>query len=301
MYKLKNLFSNSVTRKIILFFSFLVILLCWLLVSQKKKMEHQMELKIQFIEQKNMLRDELDDIIEEHDDLLDEYSELNDQLHEKDSIIQRQISEIRDLIRVKSDLNLARDKIENLKKISKRYLANIDSLLVINKQLTNEKDSVINVNKDINWKNYKLSKENQELVEAVNKGSILGMKNVQVEAIKYKSSGREVSTKQARKTQKIRVCFTIEANAIAKSEQKTIYMQLIDNKGYVIHNNLDSIRYIIDEQEIDCTAFKRIEYKNLEIAECIEWERIDILEPGYYLINLIIEGRVSAQTTFKLK
>ena len=269
--------------------------------SQKRKMEHQMQLKIQFIEQKNMLRDELDDIIEEHDDLLDEYSELNDQLHEKDSVIQKQISEIRDLIRVKSDLKLAAKKIENLKKISKKYLANIDSLLVINEQLTNEKDSVISVNKDINWKNYKLSKENQELVEAVNKGSILEIENLQVEAIKYKSSGREVSTKQARKTQKIRVCFIIEPNAIAKSEIKTVYMQLIDNKGQLIHNNSNSIKYIMDDQEIECTSFKEIEYKNLEIAECIEWERTDILEEGFYIINLIIEGRVSAQTTLRLK
>ena len=44
-----------------------------------------MKLKVQFIEQKNMLRDELDDIIDEHDDLLDEYGELNDKLYEKDS------------------------------------------------------------------------------------------------------------------------------------------------------------------------------------------------------------------------
>ena len=301
MYNLNKLFSNSAIRRVILFFSLLVVLLCWLLFSQKKKMEHQMELKIQFIEQKNMLRDELDDIIEEHDELLDEYSELNDQLHEKDSVIQKQISEIRDLIRVESDLKLAREKIESLKKISKKYLANIDSLLVINKQLTNEKDSVINVNKDINWKNYKLSKKNQELVETVSKGSILEIDNIQVEAIKYKNSGREVSTKQARKTQKIRVCFTIEANVIAKPEKKTVYMQLINNQGDVIHNKPNSIKYVIDDQEIDCTSFKEIEYKNIEIAECMEWERTDILEEGFYLINLIIEGRVSAQTTFRLK
>ena len=58
-------------------------------------MEEQMELKIQFIEQKNMLRDELDDLIDEHDELLDEYGDLNNQLHDKDSIIQKQITDIR--------------------------------------------------------------------------------------------------------------------------------------------------------------------------------------------------------------
>ena len=71
-----------------------------------------------------MLRDELDDIIDEHDDLLDEYGDLNEQLHEKDSLIQEQIAEIRNLIRTKSDLKEARRKIETLKSISKKYIAN---------------------------------------------------------------------------------------------------------------------------------------------------------------------------------
>ena len=55
----------------------------------------------------------------------------------------------------KKDLKEARFKIEKLKKISKRYLADIDSLFYINEKLSSEKDSVIKVNKNINRKNYK--------------------------------------------------------------------------------------------------------------------------------------------------
>ena len=43
-------------------------------------MKNQMDLKIQFIEQKNILRDELDDLVDEHDELLEEYGDLNNQL-----------------------------------------------------------------------------------------------------------------------------------------------------------------------------------------------------------------------------
>ena len=110
--KLKLLFANTGKRKIVYFFLIIVISLLASLYLQKNKMEQQMQLKVQFIEQKNMLRDELDDIIDEHDDLLDEYGELNEQLHEKDSLIQDQIAEIRNLIRTKSDLKEARRKID---------------------------------------------------------------------------------------------------------------------------------------------------------------------------------------------
>ena len=78
-----------------------------------------MDLKIQFIEQKNILRDELDDLIDEHDDLLEEYGDLNDQLFQKDSLIQKQIAEIRNLIRTQNDLKEARENREFKKDSSK--------------------------------------------------------------------------------------------------------------------------------------------------------------------------------------
>jgi len=255
---------------------------------------------VQFIEQKNMLRDELDDIIDEHDDLLDEYGEMNEQLHEKDSLIQKQIAEIRNLIRTKSDLKEARRKIETLKSISKKYIANIDSLLVVNEVLTFEKDSVVNVNKDINWKNYKLNKENEQLVETVNKGSVLKLDNIEVEAIKHRRNGNEASTEKAKKTQKIRVCFSVLANPIAKSEVKTVYMQLIDNNGIVIRGN-KNVSVSISDNTVICTDSSDFNYENIEMIHCFEWERVHMLAAGYYLINLIVDEKVALQTTLKLK
>ena len=61
-------------------------------------------------------------MIDEHDDLLEEYGDLNDQLFQKDSLIQKQIAEIRNLIRTKNDLKEARVKIENLKRIAQNYV-----------------------------------------------------------------------------------------------------------------------------------------------------------------------------------
>ena len=110
-----NLFSTFLIRlknnKLIVLLFIIVTVLVFFLFYQKKTMEHQMDLKIQFIEQKNILRDELDDLIDEHDDLLEEYGDLNEQLFQKDSLIQKQISEIRNLIRTKNDLKEAREKI----------------------------------------------------------------------------------------------------------------------------------------------------------------------------------------------
>ena len=300
MNKLKELWAVPSSRKVIILFGVLVVIFIAVLSLQQNKMEQQMELKIQFIEQKNMLRDELDDLIDEHDDLLDEYGELNEHLHEKDSIIQHQIAEIRNLIRTKSDLKETQQKIAALKDISKRYLANIDSLLVLNETLTIEKDSVIKENKNINWKNYKLNKQNEKLAEKVNKSSVLELLTIDVEAVRYRSTGREVTTRFAKKVQKIRICFSVGANQISDAETKEVYLRIINERGMLIFG-LEEMNVEVNDSTFGCTSLAEFDYNNIEMESCFEWERIAQLEKGTYLLNLIIEGRVLGQTELKLR
>ena len=223
-------------------FIFIILSLVTSLFFQKEQMQKQMDIKIQFVEEKNQLRDELDDLIDEHDNLLEEYSGLGNQLQVQDSIIKQQISDIRGLLRKENDLKLAREKIDRLKEIAKRYIADIDSLLVLNQKLTNQKDSVIRVNRDINWKNYKLNKQNIELEKKVSEGSILEVSDLNVTTFRYRKSGRLVETSSAKKTQIIQVCFLVLQNTIAKKEIKNYYLQIIDPNSNVISLN-DSIKY----------------------------------------------------------
>ena len=231
-----NFPENKPKRKWLYILLFVAVGLLVFLFFQEKKIKKQQAIKMQFIEEKNALRDDLDDLIDEHDNLLEQYGDLNTQLGEKDSTIRSQISEIRSLIRTKEDLKIAKVKMEILKTISKKYLADIDSLYTINTQLHNENDSVIKVNKNINWKNYKLNKENQELIDKVNKGSVLEVGDILVETLKYRNSGKEVETSSASKVINIRITFNIEYNPIAEKGPKTIYLRFLSpDKKLFLH------------------------------------------------------------------
>ena len=97
-----KIISSFLQNKITIYFLlFLVVVLSLTIFIQKDNMHKEMELKVQFIEQKNMLRNELDDILDEHESLLDEYGQLNEDLQEKDSLIKEKIIEIDNLINVK--------------------------------------------------------------------------------------------------------------------------------------------------------------------------------------------------------
>jgi hypothetical protein len=292
--------ENKPKKKWLYILLVIIVGLVVFLIFKEIKEKKQDAIRMQYIEEKNALRDDLDDLIDEHDDLLDEYGNLNNQLEDDDSIIQNQIAEIRNLIRNKDDLTEARKKIAILKDIAKRYLYNIDSLLVMNENLTIEKDSVIQENKNINWKNYKLNKQNEKLVEKVSKGSVLEVLNVDVETVKYRATGREVPTRFAKKVQKVRICFTIGANQISDAEEKIVFMQLIDPNGGLIYGK-ENIEVNVSDSIFNCTNSSVFNYHNIEINNCLEWERVQQLESGNYLINLIIEGRVAGQQQFKLR
>ena len=296
-----NLFLTFLIRlknnKLIVLLFIIVTVLVFFLFYQKKTMEHQMDLKIQFIEQKNILRDELDDLIDEHDDLLEEYGDLNEQLFQKDSLIQEQISEIRNLIRTKNDLKEAREKIDNLKRIAQNYVKDIDSLYYVTERLSSEKDSVIKVNKDINWKNYKLNKTNIQLSEKVNMGSTLKIKDITVEPFRYRSTGKEVSTRSASKTQTLRTCFYISANLIADPGKKEVLIQFVNSRNEI----LSSSDTILNNEGTMFSSKTSIEYKNKQEFVCLDWQRYIPLEEGEYIVKIFIDDVFTSETVFKLR
>ena len=298
MHKIKEVILNN--KKLVVITLLLSSVLFLVYFFQLKKIKNQMKLQIQFIEEKNILRDELDDLIDEHDYLLEEYSDLNREHRDEDSLIRQQITEIRNLIRVQNDLKEARKKIENLKIISKKYLSNIDSLLVINKKLTSEKDSIINVNKDINWKNYRLNQQNKQLTEKVSKGSILELFDLEISPIRFRATGREISTKYAKKVQILRVCFSVAQNKITNEGIKDVYMHLIFNGNTIINPN-DSISTNINDSLVFYTHKAEVDYQNVEVRTCSDWQRGLMLEAGTYSIKLYIDGNLSATKEFILK
>ena len=296
MQYFKSILTYIKNNKLLVALFILILLLISSLFYQSESMKKQMDLKIQFIEQKNIIRDELDDLVDEHDELLEEYGDLNNQLFEKDSLIQNQIAEIKNLIRNKKDLKEARIKIENLKRISKRYLADIDSLFYINERLASEKDSVIKVNKNINWKNYTLNKKNIQLSDQVNKGSVLEVSNISVEALRFRGTGKEVPTRSAQKTQILRSCFNISANQIAKSGQKSLCIQYLNPRGEIL-NSTDSVNI----NQVQYSFTDSINYLNKDLEICIDFERNKMLIEGNYVLKVFIDDLFLAESKFNLR
>ena len=303
--------KNRLTLFLIVIFGILICFLSYSLWQEnqrrtEREAEHAKELEKgrkkerEKVLEEVSLNDKLDNLIDKHQNLLDDYDIQDQDLLQQDSVINQMKKEIEYLLDITKDLKEARQKIEVLKDISRRYVKNIDSLLRVNGALIFEKDSVVKVNQNINWKNYKLKKQNEKLSEKVSKGSVLEVLDIKIETKKYRSSGHEVNTKRANKVQKIRTCFTVSANQISDAETKTVYMQIFHENGELIQGK-ELLKTIVADSSVECTSAADFEYNNIEITHCFEWERVQILLSGTYLVNLIIEGNIAAQTTLKLR
>lgn len=288
----KTIFKDPRTKRIITVLGIAVILLLISLIWQSMQFEKQVALKTQFIEEKNALRDDLDDLIDEHEFLKDEHSELNEQLFEKDSIINAYAADIKKLLRSENQLVEAKRKIIRLKKISRKYISAIDSLLTMNANLVIENDSVKKANSIISSRNKKLEKTNQQLVDRVSVASILKAENIDVEGLYYRASGREVTSSRASKIQNFRICLSILENQVAEAGVKELFIRIIAPDGSVLN-----VANQIQELELPDTILQysfshSFEYENQYFTDCFLWTRGNVLIAGDYRFELIVDNEL---------
>ena len=285
--------KDKKSRRIIILLSVVLSFLLIFMLVRENQYQENIETVIQYEEEKNSLRDNLDDLIDEHEILKDEYGDLSNQLEERDSTILAYADEIKQLLRSKGELTQARAKIRRLKEISKRYVSAIDSLYTLNQLLQLENDSVKRANQLISNRNRTLEKNNQDLSERVFTASMLRVENIQVEGVYYRSSGREVTTTRASKIQNFSICFDIIENKVTEAGLKDIYIRIINPQGDVLNvaNKIQEIT-IDSDSVIQYTTNFTFDYTNQKISECQLWTRGNVLIPGIYYFEFIMDDEI---------
>lgn len=288
-----KLIKDKKSKKTIYSLALLLVALIVVLLVREGKHQEQIETVIQYEQEKNTLRDNLDDLIDEHEILKDEYSDLSNQLVEKDSTILAYADEIKKLLRTKGQLKEARQKILRLKEISMKYVSAIDSLYTLNQSLQLENDSVRKANRLISNRNRTLEKNNQLLSERVYTASMLRLENIQIEGVYYRSSGREVVTTRASKIQNFSICYDVVENKVTDPGLKNMYVRIVGPRNNVLNvaNKIQELN-ITNDSIVQYTVAYSFEYSNQKISECQLWTRGNVLKPGVYTFEFIIDGQV---------
>lgn len=236
-------------------------------------------------------------------------AELDEAIAAKTSVSDELIAEREKVVQLIADLEKSKGDVASLRQIQRKYndlnarlkglLAENEALKKENSNLTTQKDSVVVALGESKKFNDTLVVQNENLAKTVEKGSKLTIMNLRTQAIKERSSGKQIVTDKARRADKLKVCFSIAQNAIAKSGDKLYYVQIIDSKNNVLG---DKSTEAFGEMSLTYSFTTNVAYKNesVDICEFLDGKGKDF-EKGTYFVNIFDKGELVSKTSFELK
>ena len=147
--------------------------------------------------------------------------------------------------------------------------------------------------------NSQLQEEKEQLNEKVESMAFLNMVHLNARAFKERSSGKQIETDRARKTDKFEVCYTIAKNPLVKEGTKELYVQVIGPRQLVVSPKYK--RFKEERFELNYSFITAFDYKNENINKCdyLDIEDSEELSKGIYTVN--IYDKQSLITSYRLE
>jgi len=294
-------------RAIILWFVILLLMgsngvTIWLWLNTKNEVVREKIIKEQVFVERDNVKDDLLELQKEYGTLEAKDAAMQVEIDAKKKRIEELIKEA---VKHKGDASIIaslRKETETLRSIMKGFVRTIDSLNTLNQNLVAEKKTVIKQLGVEKEKQNTLIKEKDELKSTIAKGSVLTCFNVSAKAVSYKRGGKkEVETSKARKTQKIKVGFTLGENKIAKTGEKTVYIRVMTPDGKEMAKSYDdNYKFIFNKSSGYFAGKETLNYANVEISGVTYCEGQGDYVPGKYMIEITCDGVVIGNTTLKL-
>jgi hypothetical protein len=226
---------------------------------------------------------------------------------ENTSMSEELIAEREKVVNLIADLKKSKGDAASMAKYKSQYFAletkmkgmmqEIEVLKTANAKLTTERDSTVMVLGEAKKYNEVLVGQNEELSKTVEVASKLSVLNLKTAAYKLRSSGKQIATDKASRADILKISFTIAENKVAKSGDKTYYVQVIDSK-----NN------VLGQKETQSFGGKSLTYSFLTTVK-FENKTVDVVqdlsgkdfEKGSYFVNVFDNGELVSKSSFSLR
>jgi len=266
-----------------------LIFLIFMYFDKKSKM---VEMETILTQEKDSLANELRHMVVAYDTLKTNNDTLNaGLLKQKNKIVQ--------LLSVNaSNVQLIRkykSEITTMREIMKSYIVQIDSLNTKNKMLVSENTEIKQQITQVQNTNSELSKVKEELSTKVEVASIIQAKDIVAVSLNRK---QKVTTR-INLLDKLRICFTLRENPLAKSGQKDVYMRVIRPDSLVITSSPNNL-FDYKDNKIIYSANRQIDYLNQDIEMCIFLDNTSDFIIGNYSVELYLDDNIIGRTNFML-
>jgi len=267
----------------------ILIFLVIMYFDQKNKM---IEMETVLTQEKDSLANELKQMVASYDTLKSNNDSLNANLEkEKTRIIQLlsvNASNVQLIKKYKSEITTMRE-------IMKSYIVQIDSLNTRNKILVAENTQIRQDYSKVRNTNVELEKVKEELNSKVEIASVIQAKNILAVPLNKKRK----ETSRIALLDKLRICFTLRENPLAKAGEKEVFMRVLRPDSLVITSSPDNL-FSFKENKLIYSANRTADYMNQDIEMCIFLDNTGDFIPGNYSVELYLEDNIIGKTTFVL-
>lgn len=283
----KNLPVSMITISIIL--SAILIFLVIMYFDQKHKM---VEMETVLTQEKDSLANELRHMVTAYDTLKTNNDSLNAGLQKERTRIVKLLSVNASNVQL---IKKYKSEITTMREIMKSYIVQIDSLNTRNKVLVAENSVIRQQITQVRNTNTELSKVKEELSSKVEIASVIQAKDIVAVSLNKK---RKETTKIGL-LDKLRICFTLRENPLAKPGQKVVYMRVIRPDSLVITTSPNNL---IDYKgrKVIYSANREVDYMNQDIEMCIFLDNTGDFIIGNYSVELYLENNIIGRTNFML-
>lgn len=184
---------------------------------------------------------------------------------------------------LQTKMNGLMQEVEVLKKENQTLTTNLDSTKVVLEDTKNYTKTLVG--------------QNEELARTVEKGSKLSVTNLKTAAYKQRTSGKQVATERAGRADILKVSFTIAENSIAKTGDKTYYVQVIDSKNNVLG---DKVTTSFDDKSLTYSFTTNVKYENKTVEVSHDLPGKDF-QKGTYFVNVFDKAELVSKSSFTLK
>ena len=251
------------------------------------------------VEMENVLTEEKDSLATELRNMVVAYDTLKTNNDSLNAGLEKEKMRIVQLLEINASnvklLKTYKREITTMREIMKSYIVQIDSLNSRNKFLVAENTEIRQEIKQVRSTNTELSKVKEDLTSKVEIASVVQAKDIVAVSLNKKRK----ETTRINLLDKLRICFTLRENPLARAGQKIVYLRVIRPDSLVITTSPDNL-FEYNKNKIIYSASREVDYINQDIDMCIFLDNTGDFIVGNYSAELYLEGSIIGRTNFML-
>ncbi len=297
--------SNGSTG-VVIFLAILAVLLAVggaILLRQMLSARHDAQVAAieinQVNEEKAILMAQLDELDAKFASLATEHQEMEGQLNTE----RRRVRQLRAQLSGDPEaggpaIERYRQRIEELEVQLEGYRQQVESLEAEKQMLSSETAQMRTTLSQTTARNQQLESRTQELEEQIEKAALLTISNLNATALRERRRGDE-PTDRARRTDKLRICFTINENPVARPGNRDFFIRLINPANQVLTLSPDNT-LVFEGETIQYSIKRTVNYQTSSQEVCAVWNQDERFQSGYYNVVVFQDNREVGYKLFQL-